>query len=147
MQITFFNGCAGEENRQELLNLGALEPLLKQIMSEDKVVRRNATMCLGTMAQNGKSCMNRKKCFSFKYKVALNHEITCISAYVYYIISWNLYAIVWWSLIQSCSFETAVMLICVSWPKLLPAKGVLTNNWFCITLLMEIHVQYNTDLL
>ena len=60
MQMTFFNGCAGEENRQELLNLGALEPLLKQIMSEDKVVRRNATMCLGTMAQNGKSCMNRK---------------------------------------------------------------------------------------
>ena len=74
MQIIFFNGCAGDENRQELLNLGALEPLLKQIMSEDKVVRRNATMCLGTMAQNGKSCMNRK-CFSFKFKVALNHEI------------------------------------------------------------------------
>ena len=60
MQMTFFNGCAGDENRQELLNLGALEPLLKQIMSEDKVVRRNATMCLGTMAQNGKPCMNRK---------------------------------------------------------------------------------------
>lgn len=60
MQIAFFNGCAGDENRQELLNLGALEPLLKQVMSEDKVVRRNATMCLGTMAQNGMSCMNRK---------------------------------------------------------------------------------------
>ena len=60
MQIIFFNGCAGDENRQELLNMGALEPLLKQIMSEDKVVRRNATMCLGTMAQNGKSCLNRK---------------------------------------------------------------------------------------
>jgi len=44
---------AGDENRQELLNLGALEPLLKQVLSEDKVVRRNATMCLGTMAQNG----------------------------------------------------------------------------------------------
>ena len=44
---------SGDENRQELLNLGALEPLLKQVLSEDKVVRRNATMCLGTMAQNG----------------------------------------------------------------------------------------------
>ena len=43
----------GDENRQDLLNLGALEPLLKQVLSEDKVVRRNATMCLGTMAQNG----------------------------------------------------------------------------------------------
>lgn len=43
----------GDENRQELLNLGALEPLLKLVLSEDKVVRRNSTMCLGTMAQNG----------------------------------------------------------------------------------------------
>ncbi|XP_015752296.1 PREDICTED: armadillo repeat-containing protein 3-like [Acropora digitifera] len=42
-----------DENRQELLNLGALEPLLKLVLSEDKVVRRNSTMCLGTMAQNG----------------------------------------------------------------------------------------------
>ena len=35
------------------MNLKALEPLLKLIVSEDKVVKRNATMCLGTMAQNG----------------------------------------------------------------------------------------------
>lgn len=42
-----------DENRQTLLSLGSLEPLLKHIMSEDKIVRRNATMCLGTMVQNG----------------------------------------------------------------------------------------------
>ena len=44
----------GEENRQTLLNLGALERLLKHIRSEDTIIRRNATMCLGTMCQNGK---------------------------------------------------------------------------------------------
>lgn len=43
----------GEENRQTLLNLGVLERLLKHIMSEDKIIRKNATMCLGTMSQNG----------------------------------------------------------------------------------------------
>ena len=48
--ILFF---LGDENRQTLLSLGSLEPLLKHIMSEDKIVRRNATMCLGTMVQNG----------------------------------------------------------------------------------------------
>lgn len=46
--------AAGEENRQSLLNLGAVERLLKHIMSEDKLIRKNATMCLGTMSQNGK---------------------------------------------------------------------------------------------
>ena len=50
--ITASHSNSGDENRQELLNLGALEPLLKQVLSEDKVVRRNATMCLGTMAQS-----------------------------------------------------------------------------------------------
>ena len=43
----------GEENRQTLLDLGAVERLLKHITSEDKMIRRNATMCLGTMSQNG----------------------------------------------------------------------------------------------
>ena len=43
----------GDENRHDLLNLGALEPLLRLIGSEDKVVKRNAMMCLGTMAQSG----------------------------------------------------------------------------------------------
>lgn len=41
-----------EENRQTLLTLGALERLLKHIMSEDKMIRKNATRCLGTMSQN-----------------------------------------------------------------------------------------------
>ena len=53
LNINFLICYLGDENRQELLNLGALELLLKQVLSEDKVVRRNATMCLGTMAQNG----------------------------------------------------------------------------------------------
>ena len=52
-QAASYSKYLGDENRQELLNLGALEPLLKQVLSEDKVVRRSATMCLGTMAQNG----------------------------------------------------------------------------------------------
>ena len=43
----------GEENRQTLLDLGAVERLLRHIMSEDKMIRRNATMCIGTMSQNG----------------------------------------------------------------------------------------------
>ncbi|CAB4001133.1 armadillo repeat-containing 3-like [Paramuricea clavata] len=42
-----------EENRQTLLTLGALERLLKHTMSEDKMIRKNATRCLGTMSQNG----------------------------------------------------------------------------------------------
>ena len=52
--ICFLILIKGDENRQELLNLGALEPLLKLVLSEDKVIKRNSMMCLGTMAQNGK---------------------------------------------------------------------------------------------
>ncbi|XP_046850751.1 armadillo repeat-containing protein 3-like [Xenia sp. Carnegie-2017] len=41
-----------EENRQTLLNLGVLERLLKHILSEDKIIKRNSIMCLGTLSQN-----------------------------------------------------------------------------------------------
>ena len=47
---TFAEKC--EENRQTLLNLGALERLLRHIKSEDTIIRRNAIMCLGTLCQN-----------------------------------------------------------------------------------------------
>lgn len=43
----------GDENRQLLMTLGALDPLLRLVASEDKVVKRNAAMCLGTLTQNG----------------------------------------------------------------------------------------------
>ncbi|XP_031563754.1 armadillo repeat-containing protein 3-like [Actinia tenebrosa] len=41
-----------DENRQLLMTLGALDPLLRLIGSEDKVVKRNAAMCLGTLSHN-----------------------------------------------------------------------------------------------
>lgn len=69
-----------DENRQELLNLGALEPLLKQIMSEDKVVRRNATMCLGTMAQNANVKKELRKLSSIQPLVTLlgpDEDVLC----------------------------------------------------------------------
>lgn len=69
-----------DENRQELLNLGALEPLLKQVLSEDKVVRRNATMCLGTMAQNANVKKELRKLSSIQPLVTLlgpDEDVLC----------------------------------------------------------------------
>ncbi|KAG7245899.1 hypothetical protein CRUP_036920 [Coryphaenoides rupestris] len=42
----------GEENKASLLGLGALSPLCHLINHEDKTVRRNALMALGSMATN-----------------------------------------------------------------------------------------------
>ncbi|KAK2556510.1 Armadillo repeat-containing protein 3 [Acropora cervicornis] len=69
-----------DENRQELLNLGALEPLLKLVLSEDKVVRRNSTMCLGTMAQNAVVKKELRKLSSIQPLVALlgpDEDVLC----------------------------------------------------------------------
>ncbi|XP_065061689.1 armadillo repeat-containing protein 3-like isoform X1 [Rhopilema esculentum] len=41
-----------DENKEQLLNLGALDYLLKLILHEDKTVKRNATMAIGSMATN-----------------------------------------------------------------------------------------------
>ena len=57
--VRIFYYVKGEENRQTLLNLGALERLLKHIKSEDIIIRRHATMCLGTLCQNGKIKVNQ----------------------------------------------------------------------------------------
>ena len=38
------------ENTLQILNIGALEHLVKLIGHEDKVVKRNATMCIGSTA-------------------------------------------------------------------------------------------------
>ncbi|XP_042366739.1 armadillo repeat-containing protein 3 [Plectropomus leopardus] len=43
----------GDENKLSLLGLGALEPLCQLITHNNKLVRRNAFMALGTMATNG----------------------------------------------------------------------------------------------
>uniref|UniRef100_A0A8B9JKB2 EDR1/CTR1/ARMC3-like peptidase-like domain-containing protein n=1 Tax=Astyanax mexicanus TaxID=7994 RepID=A0A8B9JKB2_ASTMX len=42
----------GDENRNSLLALGAVEPLTRLISHEDKTVRRNAFMAVGVMASN-----------------------------------------------------------------------------------------------
>ncbi len=47
----FVDKC--DENRVTLLNLGAIEALLKLLEHEDKTIRRNACMCLGVMAGQG----------------------------------------------------------------------------------------------
>lgn len=41
-----------DENKEQLFNLGALDLLLQLISHEDKSVKRNATMALGSMATN-----------------------------------------------------------------------------------------------
>ncbi|KAJ7393398.1 Armadillo repeat-containing protein 3 [Desmophyllum pertusum] len=69
-----------DENRQELLTLGVMEPLLKQVLSEDKVVRRNATMCLGTMAQNANVKKELRKLSSIQPLVTLlgpDEDVLC----------------------------------------------------------------------
>ena len=45
----------GDENKVSLLRHGALEPLCQLITHNNKLVRRNALMALGTMAINGVS--------------------------------------------------------------------------------------------
>lgn len=43
----------GDENKVSLLGLGALEPLCQLITHVNKLVRRNAVMALGIMANSG----------------------------------------------------------------------------------------------
>lgn len=43
---------SGDENKKQLLDLGAGEALLKLMQSEDRIVRRNACMAMGVMTAN-----------------------------------------------------------------------------------------------
>lgn len=45
---------SGEENKATLLELGAVEPLTKLLIHEDKIVKRNATMIFGILTSNSK---------------------------------------------------------------------------------------------
>ena len=45
--------CAGDENKKALLDLDAVDGLLKLVQHEDRIVRRNACMALGVMASYG----------------------------------------------------------------------------------------------
>ena len=50
----------GDENKKQLLDLGAAEALLKLLASEDRIVRRNACMAIGVLTAHRKSiCMDR----------------------------------------------------------------------------------------
>lgn len=40
----------GDENKKLLLDLGAVDALLKLVQHEDRIIRRNACMALGVMA-------------------------------------------------------------------------------------------------
>lgn len=42
------------ENKLQVLNFGALEHLVKLISHDDKHVKRNATMCIGSVASESK---------------------------------------------------------------------------------------------
>ena len=43
-----------QENKSQLLTFGALEHLIKLLNHENKMVKRNAIMCVGTMASESK---------------------------------------------------------------------------------------------
>lgn len=54
LQCLLFLVFAGDENRAMLLELGAVERLLKHITSEEKTVRRNSVMVLGVLSTHRK---------------------------------------------------------------------------------------------
>ncbi|KAL5011438.1 hypothetical protein ScPMuIL_009989 [Solemya velum] len=43
----------GDENKKQLLDLGCMDPLLRLMQSEDRIVRRNACMAVGSMTGHG----------------------------------------------------------------------------------------------
>lgn len=43
----------GEDNKKVLLDLGAVDCLLKLLQHEDRIVRRNACMVFGLMTSHG----------------------------------------------------------------------------------------------
>eukprot|EP00794_Sanderia_malayensis_P004774 gene4774-5401_t len=55
-----------DENKQLLLNLGALDLLLKLMVYEDKLVKRNATMAIGTLATdaNVRKILRKSDCLA-----------------------------------------------------------------------------------
>ncbi|XP_069561620.1 armadillo repeat-containing protein 3 [Brachyistius frenatus] len=67
----------GDENKVSLLGLGALEPLCQLIAHNNKLVRRNAFMALGTMVTNGdvKSALKKRDILpSIIEKLSLEEE-------------------------------------------------------------------------
>uniref|UniRef100_A0AAY4EZR3 Armadillo repeat-containing protein 3 n=1 Tax=Denticeps clupeoides TaxID=299321 RepID=A0AAY4EZR3_9TELE len=65
----------GDVNRSSLLSLGALEPLLSLISHEDKLIRKNAFMALGSLASHGDVKLLLKKNDAVPQMVAkLSHE-------------------------------------------------------------------------
>ena len=47
----------GDENKKQLLDLGAMEHVLHLMQSEDKIVRRNSCMVTGVMTGHRKFCL------------------------------------------------------------------------------------------
>ena len=62
----FVDKC--DENKQKLLELGAVDALLKLVTVEDRIVRRNACMCLGVMASQGKQIINLMYSYRVKFQ-------------------------------------------------------------------------------
>jgi len=54
MQIVDLWTVTGDENKKQLLDLGAVEHLLGLMQSEDRIVRRNACMAVGVMTAHRK---------------------------------------------------------------------------------------------
>ena len=52
-QALFRLSFVGDENRKALLDLGAVDHLLRLIGHDDRIVRRNACMVFGLMTSNG----------------------------------------------------------------------------------------------
>lgn len=59
MYIYIYSIIAGDENKKQLLDLGAGEALLKLMQSEDRIVRRNACMAMGVMTAH-RGCLYRE---------------------------------------------------------------------------------------
>ena len=50
----YFYFFKGDENKKQLLDLGAMEHVLHLMQSEDKIVRRNSCMVTGVMTAHRK---------------------------------------------------------------------------------------------
>ena len=60
-----------EENKKLLLDLGAVEALLPLIQHEERIIRRNACMALGTMTAHRKTYVLEVLCYCL-YCLVLN---------------------------------------------------------------------------
>ena len=53
--VHYIHYIVGDENKKQLLDLGAMEHVLHLLQSEDKIVRRNSCMVTGVMTAHRKS--------------------------------------------------------------------------------------------